>query len=102
REAMPAPAGEAKLNGEARAPGGPAVDGGFMYALVPPAPPPPLLVREFAHLHPTDPSGVRSDFAETLYWHPALVLIDGKAEVSFDLNDSVTSFQVAVCGHTVD
>src|SRR5262249_49274339 len=45
---------------------------------------------------------VRSDFAETLFWHPVLVLPDGKGRVSFDLCDSVTSFQVSAFGHTLD
>ena len=49
----------------------------------------------------TSKSGeVRSDFAETLYWHPALVLANGQAEIGFDLCDSVTTFQVFVAGHT--
>jgi hypothetical protein len=65
--------------------------------------PAPLLVREFAHRRATTPSGVRSDFAETLYWHPVLVLPeDGPTQVSFDLGDSVTRFQVAVAAHTLD
>ena len=45
---------------------------------------------------------LRTDFAETLYWHPVLVLPDGKAEVSFDLCDSVTTFQVTAFAHTLD
>jgi anti-sigma factor RsiW len=63
----------------------------------------PLLVREYAHQHPTPgANAVRSDFAETVYWHPVLVLPDGKAEVSFDLCDSVTSFEVTAFAHTLD
>ena len=47
--------------------------------------------------------GLRHDFAETVYWHPALVLPqDGKATVSFSLSDSVTSFQVTAFAHTLD
>ena len=45
---------------------------------------------------------VRSDFTETLYWHPALVLPNGKTIVTFDLCDSVTSFQVIACAHALD
>src|SRR5207249_818016 len=60
-----------------------------------PPPPPPLVVREFAHVRPTtSPADVRSDFIDTVYWHPALVLPGGKAEASFDLCDSVTTYQV--------
>src|SRR5205085_174120 len=47
-------------------------------------------------------SQMRSDFTETLYWHPVLVLPDGKGEAAFDLCDSVTTFQVSVSGHTLD
>lgn len=66
------------------------------------APLPPLVVREYAHRRSAAGTG-RSDFAETLYWHPVLVLPqDGKAQVSFDLSDSVTSFQVVAAGHTLD
>ena len=39
---------------------------------------------------------------ETLAWSPALVLPDGKSEVSFDLCDSVTTFQVNAVAHTLD
>ena len=45
---------------------------------------------------------LRSDFSETLYWHPVLVLPDGKGEVSFELCDSVTTFQVTAFAHTLD
>jgi hypothetical protein len=63
----------------------------------------PLVYREYAHARaPGSTPAMRSDFAETLYWHPVLLLPDGKAEVSFDLCDSVTSFQVAVLAHTQD
>ena len=64
---------------------------------------PPLVVREYAHQRTdgTTPE-MRTDFAETLYWHPVLVLPDGKAEVSFDLCDSVTTFQVTAFAHTLD
>ena len=62
---------------------------------------PPLVVREYAHVHPTSP-GVRDDFAETVYWHPVLVLNDGKANVSFDLSDSVTTFEATAYAHTLD
>ena len=46
------------------------------------------------------PPPTRSDFAETLFWHPVLVLPDGKADISFDLCDSVTTFQVTAFAHT--
>jgi hypothetical protein len=61
----------------------------------------PLVVREYAHVRRSD-VGARADFTETLYWHPVLMLPDGKGTVSFDLCDSVTSFQVAVFAHTAD
>jgi anti-sigma factor RsiW len=64
---------------------------------------PPLVVREYAHNPPppADPTQ-RTDFTETLFWQPVLVLPDGKAEVSFRLCDSVTSFQVTAFAHTLD
>ncbi|HMC64133.1 MAG TPA: alpha-2-macroglobulin family protein, partial [Gemmataceae bacterium] len=65
-------------------------------------PPEPFVVREYAHHHSQGEAAVRSDFAETIYWHSVLVLPDGKAQVSFDLSDSVTSFQVLAAGHTLD
>src|SRR5262249_57601503 len=45
---------------------------------------------------------VRSDFTETLYWHPVLVLADGSADAAFSLSDSVTTFQVLAAGNTLD
>jgi hypothetical protein len=66
------------------------------------APTTTMLVREYAHEHGPGASALRSDFAETLYWHPALVLPDGKADVAFDLSDSATSFQALVFAHTLD
>ncbi len=63
----------------------------------------PVVVREYAHkLNPPDNAGVRADFAETLYWHPVLVLPNGKREVSFDLGDSATTYQVTAFAHTLD
>jgi hypothetical protein len=65
-------------------------------------PPPPLMVREFAHEHLTVAADVRSDAAETVYWHPVLVLPDGKGESKFNLSDSVTTIQVLAAGNTLD
>ncbi len=63
----------------------------------------PMVVREYAHIRPTNLSpALRSDFTETVCWHPVLVLPDGKANLSFDLSDSVTSFQVTAFAHTLD
>ena len=62
-----------------------------------------MVVREYAHNHDeAAEAGLRLDFAETLYWQPVLVLPDGKAEVSFDLCDSLTTFQVTAFAHTLD
>jgi hypothetical protein len=63
---------------------------------------PPMPVRVFAHERAAGPAEVRFDFAETLYWHPVLVLPDGKAEVSFDLCDSLGAFEVTAFAHTLD
>jgi hypothetical protein len=59
-------------------------------------------VREYRHPRAGGPPELRSDFAETLYWHPALVLNGGKAEVSFDLCDSLGAFEVTAFVHTLD
>jgi len=76
---------------------------GELAAMAPAPPPLPFVVRQYAHPPSEHAAGdERSDFAETLYWHPALVLANGKGEVSFNLCDSVTTFQVAVIGHTLD
>jgi hypothetical protein len=65
-------------------------------------PPAPLLVREYAHRHQAGKEGLREDFTETLYWHPVLVLPQGRAQVEFDLNDSVSTFQVLAAAHSLD
>jgi hypothetical protein len=63
----------------------------------------PLVLREYAHRRMTGSvPAMRMDFTETLYWHPVLVLPDGKASLSFELCDSVTSFQVTAFAHTLD
>lgn len=57
-------------------------------------------VRQYAHEHVAGEPGVRSDFAETLYWNPLLIAgADGKAPVSFDLSDSVTTFRLLADAH---
>ncbi|MFO0864652.1 MAG: alpha-2-macroglobulin family protein [Gemmataceae bacterium] len=73
---------------------------------------PSSVVRVYAHKHETHdmppggaPGGieqVRTDFTETLFWNPVVVFDkDGKAEVSFDLSESITRFQVTVAGHSL-
>jgi hypothetical protein len=62
-----------------------------------------LIVREYAHLRPASgPSTGRSDFDDTLYWHPVLVLPNGKAEVCFNLGDAAASYEITAVGHTID
>ena len=65
---------------------------------------PPLKVREYAHNHNrADNFAMRTDFTQTLFWNPALVIGDtGQANISFDLCDSVTGFEIAVYGHTLN
>jgi hypothetical protein len=63
----------------------------------------PMLVRQYAHKHTTNIDGIRSDFTETVFWHPVLVLPGDKAtDITFDLSDAVTRFEVQVWGHTLD
>jgi serine/threonine protein kinase len=63
---------------------------------------PPLLVREYAHRRADHRAKTRSDFIETVYWNPTLVLSDGEAFLDFDLSDAITSYQVRALGHTLD
>ncbi|MCS6850431.1 MAG: MG2 domain-containing protein [Gemmataceae bacterium] len=63
---------------------------------------PPLVVREYAHQRVAGGGGLRYDFAETVFWHPVLVLPNGQAEAMFQLGDSITSYQVTLFGHTSD
>ncbi|HUR54347.1 MAG TPA: alpha-2-macroglobulin family protein, partial [Gemmataceae bacterium] len=66
-------------------------------------PTPSFVVREYAHQRDSALGEVRSDFTETVYWHPVLVLpSSGKASVSFQLSDDVARYQVLVAGHTTD
>jgi hypothetical protein len=63
----------------------------------------PFVVRQYALQRKPGGDAIRRDFTETLYWHPVLVLPgDKQTEVTFDLSDSVTRFQVQVWGHTLD
>jgi hypothetical protein len=57
-------------------------------------------VRQYAHQHLPGPPGVRSDFTETVFWHPMLLAdADGRAEVAFDLSDSTGIFRLRVDAH---
>ena len=63
---------------------------------------PPMMVREYRHTRSAGSAEERHDFAETLYWHPVLVLDGGKKEISFDLCDSLGAFEVTASAHTLD
>ena len=64
---------------------------------------PPFIVREYAHQRDPALGNVRSDFTETVYWHPVLVLPKtGKATIEFQLSDDIARYQVVVAGHTLD
>jgi hypothetical protein len=63
---------------------------------------PAMPVREYRHPRASGPVEHRHDFAETLYWHPVLILNGGKADVSFDLCDSLGGFEVTAFAHTLD
>ncbi|MEZ6142720.1 MAG: alpha-2-macroglobulin family protein [Zavarzinella sp.] len=63
----------------------------------------PAYIREFAHTRDVTLGETRSDFAETVFWHPALVMPEnGQATVSFQLSDSIARYQVLVAGHTLN
>jgi hypothetical protein len=62
-----------------------------------------FIVREYAHERDPSLGDVRSDFTETVYWHPVLVLPQaGKTSIEFQLSDDIARYQVLVAGHTVD
>lgn len=62
----------------------------------------PVYVREYAHERPSGwTEGVRSDFAETVYWSSGVKTdSNGIATVSFNLSDSVTGFRALADGFT--
>ena len=63
----------------------------------------PFVVREYAHHRDPSLGAIRSDFTETVYWHPVLVLPDsGRTKVEFQLSDDIARYQVLVAGHTID
>ena len=92
------PPGIGGPGGRPFAPDAPFGQPGQPMALMPPPPPSaePFIVREYAHSVPTRAEGQeRTDFTETVYWHPAVVLDEkGKATVSFQVSDSVTRYRV--------
>lgn len=99
-----APAGQAgrRLPG-----GGPDRGGDELSRLTDPSPdrstsPGVFIVREYAHRRSGPSSQLRTDFTETVYWHPVLLLTDGQGRVSFDLSDSITTYQVTAYAHTFD
>ncbi len=63
----------------------------------------PLIAREYYHISHQNPDGQRTDFTETVLWHPTLVTAaDGKATVNFYFSDEVNPYEVLVAGHTLD
>ncbi len=61
----------------------------------------PFVVREYAHENIPGRS-TRTDFTETVYWHPVLILPDGESFVKFNTSDAITSYQVLAVVHTPD
>jgi predicted negative regulator of RcsB-dependent stress response len=63
----------------------------------------PFVVREYAHHRDPSLNAIRSDFTETVYWHPVLVMPDSaRTRVEFQLSDDIARYQVLVAGHTTD
>ena len=60
------------------------------------------VVREYAHKHKPFAEAARFDATETICWQPILVMPDGRAEATFDLNGAGTRFQVLVHCNTFD
>jgi hypothetical protein len=63
-----------------------------------------LVIREYAHERLKNNLGSRrADFTESVYWNPAIVIPpDGQANITFDLNDAETRYELKVIGHTLD
>jgi hypothetical protein len=61
----------------------------------------PSVVRVYAHRRAPRVGAAPADHTATIYWHPVLVMPDGKAEVKFDLTDA-GRFQVLIHSHTFD
>lgn len=62
---------------------------------------PMVMVREYSHQQrPNRQPGDREDFTETVYWNSGVKTdaVTGEASVSFDLNDSVSTFRVFADG----
>ncbi|MGH7144232.1 MAG: MG2 domain-containing protein [Planctomycetota bacterium] len=65
----------------------------------------PYYVREYAHVEAAHANpDERRDFTETVYWNAGVTTdpTTGKASVSFDLNDAVTTFHVFADGVAAD
>src|SRR5262249_11963703 len=76
---------------------------GPVVAVAPQPAVPPFVVREYAHQRDPSLPALRSDFTETVYWHPVLVLPEsGRTKIEFQLSDDIARYQVLVAGHTVD
>jgi len=59
-----------------------------------------LPVREYAHLHRVVDPEVRTDFTETIYWHPLLIADEnGEATLKFELADSLVEYRVLADVH---
>jgi MG2 domain len=63
---------------------------------------PSFVVREYAHIHKSAPDGIRDDFTETVFWHPALIVPGEGLSVTFDLSDLVNRYQILAAAHTLD
>lgn len=63
---------------------------------------PPLVVREYAHR--VEPNRqLRDDFTETVLWQPVVIIPQqGAVDVSFDLSDSISRYEILVAAHTLD
>jgi alpha-2-macroglobulin-like protein len=63
----------------------------------------PFIVREYAHQRDPALGAARQDHAETMFWHPVLVLPEnGRTRVEFQLSDDIARYQILVAGHTLD
>ena len=59
-----------------------------------------MVVREYAHRR--NEKDRQFNATETVYWHPVLVLPDGKGTWTFDVPDSASTFEAMTAAHTLD
>ncbi len=60
----------------------------------------PLFYRSYAYTR--RPALSKPDSTDTVYWHPVLILPQGRASFSYDMGDATTTYQATAQVHTLD